>query len=213
MKVFAKDYWDTNYAELSTMDGIANSKQHAKYLKGFLDLELFDVSSIIDYGMGLGYLFQAMCRAFMPYRAVGIEPSEYAFKKCLKRKLKLADSMSLELKQLTMQDWFAKKDLRYFDLGICNSVFQYIEMHDLKILVPILAKQVKVLYFTVPTDCEYEKLKDDFDFTDPYAIIRTKQEYLDLLAPYFTVVGNRVLESKVHFDEKSSHFSELIYRS
>jgi len=50
MTKFDKTYWDKNYSEPMSMDGIGNAKDHVRYLKAFLEVEHVDVSSIIDLG-------------------------------------------------------------------------------------------------------------------------------------------------------------------
>ena len=55
---FDRKYWEENYSQPFTMDGIGNAKEHAKYLKAFFELEQVDISSIADFGFGYGYLFQ-----------------------------------------------------------------------------------------------------------------------------------------------------------
>ena len=88
METFEKEYWSKNYSQPQSMDGIGNAKDHADYLKTFMRLEMVDVTSVIDLGFGYGYLFQKVMKAFLPYKACGIEPSKLAFNKARQRKLK-----------------------------------------------------------------------------------------------------------------------------
>lgn len=81
MTSFDKTYWDKNYSDPMSMDGIGNAKEHAQYLKAYLTIEHVDISTIVDLGCGYGHLFREMLKTFIPHTARGIEPSEYAFKK------------------------------------------------------------------------------------------------------------------------------------
>jgi SAM-dependent methyltransferase len=139
MSSFKKDYWDHNYSSPQTMDGIGNAKDHAKYLKSFMDLELVDISSIVDLGFGYGYLFQKMMKVFVPYRACGVEPSKYAFDKARARKLKPVDSTKLELLNESIQEWCERSESKKmsFDLALCNSVFQY-RLKNSSLMIPML---------------------------------------------------------------------------
>lgn len=212
---FDKSYWDYNYSEPNTMDGIGNAKDHVKYLKSFLDLELVDVSSMIDLGFGYGHLFQKMMKVFLPYKACGIEPSEYAFERATKRKLQPVESTQLSLYQESILEWCKRKDSTRvrFDLGICTSVFQYIPDKDLKFIIPILSKRIKYLYLTVPTDKELDRQIDDLNFNDTYALRRSRKFYRDIMSLGFTNISSKIWESKFYFDEDTTLFTDLIYRS
>jgi trans-aconitate methyltransferase len=197
-----------------SMDGIGNAKDHVKYLKAFLSVEHVDISTIIDLGFGYGHLFKEMMKTFIPHRAVGIEPSPYAFKKAKIDKLKPVQSTDLKLFETDIVSWCRlphKKNLE-FDLGICTSVFQYISDKDLKEIIPVLAQRIKYLYLTVPTDVELGRQVSELEFKDEYAIHRTREKYQKILNPHFTFVSARVLESKVHFNEDNTSFSDLLYR-
>lgn len=215
MSEFGKEYWDQNYSDPDTMDCIGNAKQHTKYLKSFCDLELIDISSIVDFGFGYGYLFQAMMKEFIPYKACGIEPSKYAFDKARKRKLKPVESTNLELLNESLLDWVKRLDNKKtrFDLGICTSVMQYLAKEELDIIVPILAQRVKYLYLTVPTDKELDRQIEELEFNDTYAKRRSRSYYRKLLGKYFTNISSKIWESKVHFNEENTHFTDLLYRS
>jgi hypothetical protein len=213
MTSFDKTYWDKNYSDPMSMDGIGNAKDHVRYLKSFLTLEHVDISTIIDLGFGYGHLFREMLRAFIPHTALGIEPSPFAFKKAKPDKWRPTPSTELTLKQEDLISWSrGKKKIEPFDLGICTSVFQYITDKDLKEIIPILSKRMRYLYLTVPTDKELERQVEDLDFKDEYAIHRSREKYQKLLRPHFTFVSARVLESKHFFDEESTSFTDLLYR-
>ena len=212
---FGSDYWESNYSEPKTMDGIGNAKEHTAYLKSFSELELIDISSVIDLGFGYGYLFQKVIKAFLPYKACGVEPSEYAYAKALKRKLKPVESMKLELLNETIQSWCARKEHKKlrFDLGLCTSVFQYLSDEDLKIVLPILSQRIKYLYLTVPTDLELERQVEDLNFKDEYAIKRSREFYREIIGEHFTNISSKIWESKFYFNEETTLFTELLYRS
>jgi len=212
---FEKEYWDKNYSDADSMDGIGNAKDHVKYLKSFLELELVDVSSIVDLGFGYGYLFQQMMKAFIPYKACGIEPSVFAYKKATKRKLKPVESTELKLYNESIEDWCQRDDNKYtrFDLGICTSVFQYLDEQDLEEIIPILSRRVKYLYLTVPTDIELNRQIEELEFFDEYAIRRSRQYYRDVMSKHFTNISSKIWESKYYFNEEDSLFTDLLYRS
>lgn len=214
---FSQDYWDKNYDEPEEMDGIVNAEQHARYLKSFFDVDFVDISSIIDFGFGLGHLFEKIVHEFNPYRVWGIEPSEFAFQEGHKRKLKVVPSTKVTLKQWSLTKWAEKKGdptkkHKWFDLGICTSVFQYLSEEELNEVLPVMARMVKYLYLSVPTDYELERQVSDLEFKDEYAIRRSKEFYRQILAPHFTLIGNRILESKVHFNEDNTFFTDYLFR-
>jgi trans-aconitate methyltransferase len=212
---FDKEYWDKNYSDPHSMDGIGNAKDHVKYLKSFFDLELIDVSSIVDLGFGYGHLFQSMMKTFIPYKAMGIEPSQYAFNKATKRKLKPVDSTKLELFNESVMDWVKRKDSKKlrFDLAICTSVLQYLSKEEIIALVSCLSKRVKYLYLTVPTDIELDRQIDELEFNDTYAKRRSAKFYRKILSEHFTNISSKIWESKFYFNEKTTLFTDLLYRS
>ncbi|MGE3609206.1 MAG: class I SAM-dependent methyltransferase [Bacteriovoracaceae bacterium] len=214
MTNFDKTYWDKNYSDPMSMDGIGNAREHAKYLESFLKIEHVQITTIIDLGFGYGHLFREMLRTFKPYRAVGIEPSEYIFRKAKIDKLRPVDSTDLKLYQEDLITWCRtdRKKANNFDLGICTSVFQYLSDKDLKEIIPILAKRIKYLYLTVPTDIELQRQISELEFKDEYAIHRSREKYQKLLRPHFTFVSSRVLESKKFFNEETTAFTDLLYR-
>jgi hypothetical protein len=215
MKAFEREYWDQNYSEPDTMDCIGNAKQHTRYLKTFLDLELIDVSSIIDLGFGYGHLFQKMMKAFIPYKACGLEPSQYAFDKASKRKLRPVPSTDLKLYNESIEDWCKRTDSQRerFDLGICTSVFQYLEEGILEEILPVLSRRIKYLYLSVPTDLELDRQVEDLKFHDKYALRRSREFYRRILCKDFTNISSKIWESKFYFNEETTLFTDLIYRS
>ena len=214
MTGFGAEYWRENYSEPETMDCIGNAKQHVEYLQAAFALEHIDISSILDLGFGYGYLFQKAMKAFIPYKACGIEPSLHAFDKARKRKLKPVDSTNLKLYNESIEDWCNRSDSKQnqFDLGICTSVFQYLTEEQLETIVPVMGRRIKYLYLTVPTDKELDRQITELDFCDKYALRRSRNFYQNILSKNFINVGNKIWESKYYFNEESSHFSDLLYR-
>ncbi len=211
---FSKDYWDVNYESPEEMDNIVNAKEHADYMRAIFALESIDISSVVDLGFGLGVLFKEVLKTFKPYRACGIEPSRYPFDLVSKKKLTNIESTKLTLLNCDLVSWAMSepKKEQTFDLGICTSVFQYLSEEEIKLVMPVLAKRVRYLYFSVPTDKELLRQISELEFKDEYAIHRSREKYVKLIKPYFTFISSRLLESKVHFDEESSHFTDLLFR-
>jgi ubiquinone/menaquinone biosynthesis C-methylase UbiE len=213
MSKFDKTYWDKNYSDPMSMDGIGNAKQHVQYLESFFAVEHIDVSTIVDLGFGYGHLFRQMMRTFKPHTAVGIEPSPYAFKKARPDKFRPVPSTELKLYEEDLLTWCrTKRKDNTYDLGICTSVFQYISDKDLKEIIPVLSKRIKYLYLTVPTDVELGRQISELDFKDEYAIHRSREKYQRLLRPHFTFVSARVLESKNFFNEETTSLTDLLFR-
>lgn len=217
---FSKDYWQENYNEPEEMDGIVNAKEHAQYLKALFAVEYIDINSIIDFGFGLGYLFEEMIKEFKPYRSFGLEPSQHAFDLAKReRNFKPVESGKLTLKNWSLEEWAdhykkesKKKAPKRFDLGICTSVFQYLPEETIEKVLPLMASQVKYLYFSVPTDKELKRQVSELEFKDRFALRRPKKYYKKAIKPHFTIVGNRLLESKVHFKEDNSFFTDYLFR-
>jgi hypothetical protein len=207
-------YWEKNYSEPMEMDGIVNAKTHATYLKSLFDLEYISVSSLIDLGFGLGYMFKEMVMAFEPTKTSGIEPTELAFNEFQKREGALIHDYKIKIYQEDLLTW-CKTDRKVksrFDLGICSSVMQYISDEDLKVIVPILAERLKYIYLSVPTDKELKRQVSELEFKDEYALRRSKAFYYKLLSQHFTFIGSRVLESKKYFNEDTTSFTDLLFR-
>lgn len=209
---FNSYYWDTIYAQPQTMDGIVNATLHADYLQSVFALDGVKVQSILDVGYGLGHLFNAVLARFKPRKAVGIEPSAHAFEQARKI-IRKPPGCRLKLLAMGLEEWCAQpRRPARFDLTLCTSVIQYLDDRALKLVLPVLARRTRHVYLTVPTDVEAVRMAADYDFEDGFATQRTRQEYLSLLAPHFTVIGNRLLESKYHYDETTTPFSELLFR-
>lgn len=211
---FEKEYWDANYSDPSSMDGIGNAKDHIKYIKAICALDLIDISSVIDLGCGLGVFFKAMLKEFVPYKACGIEPSKLAFKELKNKKLKPVDSTKLFLYNESLQDWCKRPESKrlHYDFGVCMSVLQYIPDEDLEFVIEKMSERIKYLYLTVPTDVELNRQISELEFYDKFAIRRPRKTYQKLLSKHFTFISSRLLESKSYFDEETTHFSDLLYR-
>lgn len=211
---FEEEYWQRCYSDPDSMDGTGNASTHALYLKSALDLEFVEVKSFVDLGFGLGRLLEESLGIFKPRRAVAIEPSHFAYDKFMNRKISGAQDINVVFHQEDLLTWCKniRKGETLFDLGICNSVFQYIPDDDLREIVPVLAKRMKHLYLAVPTDRELERIEKEHDFHDPWAIPRTRDFYFELLSPWFAFVSCRLLESKCHHDEEDTPFTNLLYR-
>ena len=221
---FSDEYWKENYSTPLEMDNVGNRKLHINYIKSFLALEYTDISSIADYGFGLGYLFLEAIKTFKPYRAYGLEPSETAFIKGEKRLINFQTnklpSMKLKLEKIDLLDWaqrYREERQKYtkhkaYDLGFCTSVFQYLSDDEILLVSEELAHANKIIYFSVPTDNELKKQREEVEFTDRFAIRRSREKYIELMSKHFTFVGNRFLESKIHYNEETTPFSELLFR-
>lgn len=221
---FSDEYWKENYSSPLEMDNVGNRKLHINYIKSFLALEYTDISSIADYGFGLGYLFLEAIKTFKPYRAYGLEPSETAFIKGEKRLINFQTnklpSMKLKLEKIDLLDWaqrYREERPKYtkhkaYDLGFCTSVFQYLSDDEILLVSEELAHANKIIYFSVPTDNELKKQREEVEFTDRFAIRRSREKYIELMSKHFTFVGNRFLESKIHYNEETTPFSELLFR-
>jgi len=213
-KGFSKEYWDKNYDDPQSMDGVGNALAHASYIKAVFELDQIDISSVIDLGFGLGYVFAEVLKQFIPHRALGIEPSRYVFEQVLERDIRPVESTELELKCWDIETW-ARKGGRYtdaFDLGICTSVFQYLTEEQIDFVLPILAARVKYLYFSVPTNKELDRMIEEVDFDDIYAIRRSRSFYQKKIRRYFTFISSKILESKVFFNENDTFFTDLLFR-
>ena len=208
---FEEEYWSKNYSEPKEMDGIGNAKEHGSYLKAVFNLEGVEINSMIDFGFGLGHLFKQFIKDFGPYRVQGIEPSVYAFSRF---KYKKNESTKVTLKNIDLKSWccMQKENSRYFDLGICTSVFQYLKDEEIQKIVPIIAQKVKYLYFTVPTDVELDRQISEMEFHDTKALRRSQDFYYKILSKDFSFVTSRLLESKYFFDDKTTVFTDLLFR-
>ncbi|EQC44484.1 hypothetical protein M899_2379 [Bacteriovorax sp. BSW11_IV] len=210
---FADEYWQVNYASPEEMDGIGNVQSHVGYIKNLFGLEFIDVSSVIDFGFGLGHLFEGVLKEFIPFKAVGVEPSEFAFNEVKKRDINPVESTKLQLYNTDIISFCRKyPSLKRFDLGICTSVFQYLNDDEIEEALAFMALKCKYVYFSVPTDIELKRQVEELEFFDEYAIRRSRSKYQKMIKKHFTFVSSRVLESKIHFDEETTSFTDLLFR-
>ena len=206
---FSDCYWQENYANLDEMDGIYNARDHAQYIKSIFTLDQIRIRSIADLGFGLGHLFAATLDTLKPYKSLGLEPSKSAFSQASR----LLDRHRPTLLNCDLIRWCQDPaQHKRFDLGLCTSVLQYLSDEELAIVMPTLSLRFKYLYITVPTTAEQQRFIDEYNFIDHYAYSRSQQQYLDLLQPHFTIVSSRILESKSFFSEKTSDFTETLFR-
>ncbi len=214
---FPLSYWKTYYAEPEKMDGVFNARRQALALKALLDAHYVDVGRLIDFGFGLGHLFRAMVDVLVPFEAVGVEPSPHAFglleRDAANGAITDVESIRIELLRTDLRSWCDDPAQEaVFDLGICTSVFQYLSDPEIEAVMPVLARRLKYLYFTAPTEEELRWQTDTLDFDDRYAIPRTRDAYYALLRPHFAIVGHRLLESRSWFNDDTTFFVDLLFR-
>ena len=208
---FKEEYWKQNYCDLDEMDGVANAKEHAQYVKSLFDLQGIPVNSIVDLGFGLGYLLKSFEKKFRPIELSGVEPSKEAYLRVSKSKW-MTGRVNCTLHNETLQKWCQRKQSVKFDLGICNSVFQYLPDKDLETVSKRLSKVCRFLYFSVPTQNEYSRQLNDHDFVDSFAFQRSYEDYMLHLFKDWTFVGFRLLESKKFFRYETSSFCDELFR-
>jgi len=214
MSSFEREYWETNYAQPEAMEGISNAAEHARYLKSFFEVENLRIETMVDLGYGLGFQMREMLYLFSPSHAWGIEPSAYARKKAAELSYDPYGRIDLQLSDESLSTW-ATGDLPnndVIDLGVCMSVLQYIPDEDMDAIIEGMARRLKFLYLTVPTDVELGRQVDELEFKDSWAIHRSRNWYQAAFAPHFSFVGSRILESKRYFDEENTLCTDLLYR-
>ena len=175
---FSAEYWSENYSEAESMDGIGNASQHAEYLRALFAVELIDISSVIDLGFGLGHLLKEVSKVFIPYCVHGLEPSHHVFSAVTAAQIKPVESTQVTLENMDLASWAeSKKKLhqKVFDLGICTSVFQYLSEEEIDLVLPVMAKRIKYLYFSVPTDKELDRQVEEVEFHDRFALRRSRE--------------------------------------
>ncbi|MEC9281138.1 MAG: class I SAM-dependent methyltransferase [Bdellovibrionota bacterium] len=204
-----KDYFDKIYAKSELIDGDYNAKSHARYLFQILSLVEANVSSVADFGFGKGKLLYETLKLFRPSRVMALDSSEYAFNELQKQKWVKDWNIDLQHKELSQ----IVPPKKAFDLGICNSVLQYVQDEDLEQIFERLSYSCRFIYLHVPSREDYQKLKLQSDFKDPWAKKRPDRIYQDLVARYFTRVSWGLLESKTLVDAELSPFFDSLYRS
>jgi len=210
---FGTDYWSTVYKTPGHIDGHANGDIHCAYLKSLFKLDMAIVSSIADFGFGEGGMLQAFIAGFQPRRAYGIEPSQVAFDRAEQQHW-TQEGVCVKLEQIGLRAWSRRPPgaWSFFDLGVANSVFQYLPDRHLEEVVPVMAKRLKWLYMTVPTADEYQFMKQQTGFVDQWAHRRPSAYYRTLFGAHFDFIGSRLLESKHAFKGSDSPFTERLFR-
>lgn len=211
-KFFEKEYWETLYVEdeNSVIDGLYNSNLHALYAKSIFELVDFKILRLCDIGFGLGFLLRDFCKIFNPKFVLGLEPSRYCIERLQRQNW--YKNLNLVIIHNTFQNWearFYKKEP--FDLTIINSVIQYFPNNTLEKDIKKLSEISKFVYITLPTKKDYTVMKQELNFTDPYAYSRSGKFYKKLFSRYFHFVSYNILESKCH-KKISSPFSYELFR-
>ena len=75
-----------------------------------------------------------------------------------------------------------------------------------------LSRRIKYLYLTVPTNKELDRQIEDLNFDDKYAYRRSSEFYKKVVGQGFTNISSRIWESKHHFNEETTLFTDLLYR-
>jgi len=207
-KLFGNAYWTDIYRRGDDVDGSFNAREHARYLYSLFTLLKIRVRSIIDFGFGKGILLREFSKAFVPTRIVGVDPSLPMLQNI--KSSEWIRKYNVAIIQNSIQDLDSSK-LKYapFDLGICNSVLQYIPDPEFNLVAEKISHLSKYVYFTIPTDEDYKRMKREIKFQDPYAFARSKNFYLKKLKPFFTFVSFNVLESRIVKEQK---FEDEIFR-
>jgi hypothetical protein len=130
---------------------------------------------------------------------MAIDPSKEANDNLQKQKW--IKKYSCTIKQTTLENFKEQELSKPLDLGICNSIFQYIPSSKISFVFSKLSRLCRYLYFSVPTQVDYDYMKSELDFIDPYAQVRDKKFYLKNMKPHFTIVSLNLLESKIHTKE------------
>ncbi|MFK8139298.1 MAG: class I SAM-dependent methyltransferase [Bdellovibrionales bacterium] len=206
---FGEDYFRKIYDENSLIDGDFNAKSHVDYLKATFKLLEFPLETVADFGFGKAKVFYELYRTLKPKSLYGLEVSEFAFQN-LNDSGWLKRSSGVEIENIGLCDFVPPE--ASFDIGVCNSVLQYIPDVELEKAVSILAYSCKYIYLHVPTKEDYGKLEESLNFKDPYALQRSDKEYRDLFSYYFTPVSWGIMESKYLVENMNSCFFDSLYR-
>ncbi len=195
-KKFESEYWKEIYGSGLDVDGSYNAKQHAAYLHSLFQLMEIPVYKIADFGFGKGILLREFVRTFAPVKVYAVDASEEAYID-LQKKDWVKKSDKFQIIHSTLEDIkFPKLEKEPVDLGICNSVLQYLPDSVLPIVIEKMAKYCNYLYFTVPTKSDYFEMRREMKFHDPYAFERTQKFYRKALSRDFEIVSYNLLQSK-----------------
>ncbi|TGN14597.1 class I SAM-dependent methyltransferase [Leptospira ilyithenensis] len=208
-KAFDETYWSEIYGNGLDVDGSYNAKQHAQYLHTLFQLMEIPVYKIADFGFGKAILLREFVRSFAPVKVFAVDASKDAYEDLLKKDwVKKSDKFHIYHSPLESFQ-LAKLEREPVELGICNSVIQYLPDSALDHLLEKLAKYCSYLYFTVPTKEDYAVMKKEMNFIDPYAYQRSAKQYRKLLSRDFEIVSYNLLQSK-WLGEKG--FKEEVFR-
>lgn len=213
MSQFEAKYWKELYGNGLDVDGSFNAKEHSDYLYNLFRLMGIEVSSLVDFGFGQGKLLKTFALKFKPQTILAMDISDTMIDKLTKEKWykSFADFRIKKVNLLDLSPEFPKKvsNLTFFELGILNSVLQYIPVPAIPALLESIARNCRYLYITVPTKEDYMVMKKEFDFSDPYANKLAKKKLRTLLSRDFEFVSFNLLQSK-WFTEPA--FREEIFR-
>ncbi|MDX1957262.1 MAG: class I SAM-dependent methyltransferase [Leptospiraceae bacterium] len=193
---FESQYWSEMYAndDESIIDGVVNAREHALYLKAILTLQDIEVNSLGDFGFGLGVLLKAIVPIFPITKIVAIDPSLYSVNKLIQSRW--AKEQNIAIHHASLPEFHSEYLYKHpLDLSICNSVLQYVPDKKVEECFLKLSKMTKYLYFCVPTSADYQMMKEEINFMDPYAYSRPKEFYRKLFGKFFRVVSHNLLES------------------
>lgn len=205
MHKFDSKYFNQIYPKGETIDGDYNAKEHALYLKHLFLLMGVHISSVYDFGFGKGNLLKQVSKKLEVVHVGGCDISEVALRKLQKSQISKEWKLQVApIDKVQLQ--------RKYDLGICNSVLQYVDDKVMEKAISNMAKHCKYLYLQVPTKKDYAYLKKHLKFEDPYAKIRDLNFYNKRVKKYFTAVSYGLLESKTFFDYNKSVFQDELYR-
>ena len=187
---FDKKYWDEMYKKEKDViiEGIDDAKYRVNYLHSFFQIEQFQIDSILDIGFGKAKLLKEINKIFSPSILVALEPSKYIFDK-LTNKQKNTKVFNLSYLEYT--------STKIFDLGICNSVLQYISDEEMSFFIKKMAIECRFIYITVPTIQEYKRMQTEVNFFDLYSYSRSSTFYKKIILKYFRFVSHSILESKI----------------
>ncbi|EOQ94847.1 methyltransferase domain protein [Leptospira wolbachii serovar Codice str. CDC] len=195
-KEFDGSYWSDIYGNGLDVDGSYNAKQHAEYLKTLFQLMEIPVYKMADFGFGKAILLREMVKTFSPVKVYAVDASKEAYED-LKKKDWVKRSDKFHLYHESLETFkLPKLEKEPVELGICNSVIQYLPDTMIPGVLEKMAKYCNYLYFTVPTNEDYAVMKEEMSFTDPYAFSRTKKKYRKWISRDFEIVGYNLLQSK-----------------
>lgn len=195
-KEFDGSYWSDIYGNGLDVDGSYNAKQHAEYLKALFQLMEIPVYKMADFGFGKAILLREMVKTFSPVIVYAVDASKEAYEDLKKKDwVKRSDKFHLYHESLETLK-LPKLEKEPVELGICNSVIQYLPDGMIPGVLEKMAKYCNYLYFTVPTNEDYAVMKEEMSFTDPYAFSRSKKKYRKWISRDFEIVGYNLLQSK-----------------